>query len=181
MSRYGKSRRVQTALSTFVLFFPFGVPACVFMLNLLRTRPTPCAIAHFGELLRKTGRSHCNPLRARNTCPTFFFPFSQRCHQKCFGKWWKAPKRNPCQVSSNFPLQESLSPHTSTHTHIHPAPSLHPLFFSLMQQGHRRSVEPCSWFLRNFVRILATIIFVVSILVNYDAFVGDDEKAGGTG
>lgn len=49
------------------------------------------------------------------------------------------------------------------------------------QQGHRRSVEPCSWFLRNFVGIVAVMIFVVGILVNYDTIVGNDEKAGGTG
>lgn len=42
-------------------------------------------------------------------------------------------------------------------------------------------MEPCSWFLRNFVRIVAVMILVVGVLVNYDIIVGDDEKAGGTG
>lgn len=50
----------------------------------------------------------------------------------------------------------------------------------LSQQGHRRGVEPCSWFLRNFVPIVAVLLFVVGILVNYD-IVGNDVKAGGTG
>ncbi|CAM9246335.1 unnamed protein product [Laminaria digitata] len=51
----------------------------------------------------------------------------------------------------------------------------------VFDQGHRRSVEPCSWFLRNFVRIVAVMIFVVGILVNYDFIVGNDDKAGGAG
>lgn len=41
-------------------------------------------------------------------------------------------------------------------------------------------MEPCSWFLRNFVRIVAVMIFVVGILVNYDVL-GNDDKAGGAG
>ncbi|CAM9530988.1 unnamed protein product, partial [Hapterophycus canaliculatus] len=50
----------------------------------------------------------------------------------------------------------------------------------VFDQGHRRAVEPCSWVLRNFVRILATMIFVLGVLVNYD-IAGNDHKAGGTG
>lgn len=42
-------------------------------------------------------------------------------------------------------------------------------------------MEPCSWVLRNFVRIVAMLLFVVGILVNYDIVVGNDRKAGGTG
>lgn len=42
-------------------------------------------------------------------------------------------------------------------------------------------MEPCSWVLRNFVRIMAMLLFVVGILVNYDIVVGNDQKAGGTG
>lgn len=63
-----------------------------------------------------------------------------------------------------------------------PAPSLSFSFLFLStQQGHRRGVEPCSWVLRNFVRIVAVLLFVVGILVNYDIVVGNDTKAGGTG
>eukprot|EP00752_Nemacystus_decipiens_P011149 g9905.t1 len=51
----------------------------------------------------------------------------------------------------------------------------------VFDQGHRRGVEPCSWVLRNFVRIVAMLLFVVGILVNYDIAVGNDRKAGGTG
>ena len=49
------------------------------------------------------------------------------------------------------------------------------------QQGHRRGVGCYSWVLRNFVRIVAMLLFVVGILVNYDIAVGNDRKAGGTG
>ena len=59
--------------------------------------------------------------------------------------------------------------------------SLFVSMFSFSQQGHRRGVEPCSWVLRNFVRIVAMLLFVVGILVNYDIVVGNDDKAGGTG
>jgi hypothetical protein len=49
------------------------------------------------------------------------------------------------------------------------------------QQGHRISVEPCSWFLRNVVRMTALGLFVLGILIYFQLVGRDDPKAGTAG
>ncbi|CAM9590243.1 unnamed protein product [Choristocarpus tenellus] len=50
----------------------------------------------------------------------------------------------------------------------------------VFDQGHRINTDPCSWFLRHFVRIVAFGLMILGILVTFNV-IGDDENAGGSG
>eukprot|EP00612_Vaucheria_litorea_P000191 CAMPEP_0171451748 /NCGR_PEP_ID=MMETSP0945-20130129/123_1 /TAXON_ID=109269 /ORGANISM="Vaucheria litorea, Strain CCMP2940" /LENGTH=320 /DNA_ID=CAMNT_0011976259 /DNA_START=276 /DNA_END=1238 /DNA_ORIENTATION=- len=51
----------------------------------------------------------------------------------------------------------------------------------VFDQGHRIDTEPCSWFLRNIVRILALAIFVLGILIDFSLIGLEGENAGTSG
>jgi hypothetical protein len=51
----------------------------------------------------------------------------------------------------------------------------------VFDQGHRINTEPCSWFLRHFVRIVALGLFIWGIVVYFQLGSGTSDPTAGTG